>query len=121
MTGRLIVIFILLPLTAAYCGTLGETDFKKTGLTLYGGREGAGGVVALLKNSTGVKTGINTNGAGYTAFTQHKSGSRVFGASSRSQSVYTKKVAKGVFERDPAAADVSSFAASEWSAQPSSN
>ncbi|WP_136525072.1 hypothetical protein [Geomonas ferrireducens] len=114
MKGTILGLLIFFPISA-HCRTLGQSDFSKTGQTLYGGSPGSGAGVPLFKNSTGVKIGINTTAAGYAALMQHRNGSKAFGTSSGSQTIYTKKVVKGVPERDPVTADGSSFAASDWS------
>lgn len=100
MKGTVVALLIFFPFTAAHCGTLGQSDFSKTGGTLYGGRAGSGGSFPLFKNSNGVKICINTTAAGYAALMQHQNGSKAFGASSASQTVYAKKVVKGVSEKD---------------------
>jgi hypothetical protein len=117
MKKSIAVILMLFPFTAAYCGTMGNSDFNRTGLTLYGGREGSTADVALLKNSTGVKPSINTTNAGYAAIMQHQNGSRAFGIASDIQTVYAKTVAKGVYEKDPTTADGTFFTTGcAWSA-----
>ncbi len=109
MKKSIAVLLMLFPFTAAYCGTMGNSDFNSTGLTLYGGREGSAGEALLLKNSAGVKPGINSTAAGYAAIMQHKNGSRAFGMASDLQTVYAKAVTKGVYQKDPTAADGTFF------------
>ncbi|TSK08209.1 MAG: hypothetical protein FPO08_02535 [Geobacter sp.] len=118
MKKSIAVFLMLFPFTGAYCGTMGNSDFNKTGLTLYGGREGSTADVALLKNSTGVKPSINTTNAGYAAIMQHQSGSLAFGIASDIQTVYAKTVTKGVYEKDPSAADGTFFTTGcAWAAE----
>lgn len=71
-----------------------------TGLSVYGVKTGTASNTSPLigKTSTGVGVGIAvdaTAGAGYSVKTQHKNGTKAFGSSFDSTSIYTVDVTAG--------------------------
>jgi hypothetical protein len=95
------------------------TDNSTTGKTIYGASTSggaAGGGLLIGKNSTGVGTGMLTNANGYAMVTQHIKGSKIFGTSYDSTSLFAKLVTdKGTPELDvPNGTDTTDFTGSGW-------
>lgn len=93
-------------------------DSGKTGLTLYGAKSGTATASSSLigKTSTGIGLGMvldTTAGAGYALKTQHKNGTKVFGSTFDSTSIYSKDVQAGTVDTTTLTTDVSCF--SGWS------
>lgn len=65
----------------------------KTGLTVYGAKASASATSAQIgKTSTGVAVGLLASAAGYSVVTQHKNGTKIFGSSYDSTSIYSNAV-----------------------------
>lgn len=84
----------------AASGTTVSLSLSTTGLSLYGVKSGTASSTSPLiaKTSTGVGLGMavdGTSGAGYSVETQHKNGTKAFGSSFDSTSIYTKDVTAG--------------------------
>ena len=77
-----------------------------TGLSVYGAKSGVTmtvgdpGVILIGKTSTGVGVGLESEDAGYSVETQHKNGTKAFGSSFDSTSIYTKDVTAGTVDPD---------------------
>lgn len=85
-----------------------------TGLTLYGAKSGSAAATSPLigKTSTGIGLGMvldTTAGAGYALKTQHKSGTKVFGSTYDSTSIYSKDVTAGTADSTSITTNVSCF------------
>jgi hypothetical protein len=69
---------------------------SKNGLSVYGDKTTATTSTALIgKTSTGVSVGMKTSSAGYSVVTQHKSGTKAFGSSYDSTSIYSDSATVG--------------------------
>ncbi|WP_157039970.1 hypothetical protein [Pelobacter propionicus] len=93
----------LLVASSAFAGTsitmtsdLTSTS-SKSGLTVYGDKSTATAATAALigKTSTGVSVGLLTSSLGYAVVTQHKNGTKAFGSSYDSTSVFSSTVTEG--------------------------
>lgn len=89
-------------------------DSGKTGLTLYGSKTSTVSADSPLigKTSTGIGLGMildTTAGAGYALKTQHKNGTKVFGSTHDSTSIYSKDVTAGTADTTSLTTDVSCF------------
>jgi len=92
-------IFTLLTLllgvvSSAFGGVTGTlAPSTKAGLTVYGAKTGTAGTTSPMigKSSTGVGVGwfVNAGGTGYAVITQHKNGTKEFGSSYDSTSIYS--------------------------------
>ncbi len=96
-----------------------------TGLTVYGSKTAATALITdplIGKTSTGVGVGAKTASTGYAIVTQHKNGTKAFGSSMDSTSVYTIPVTvtsgANVATTSPSNADSTLFSASgtSWTA-----
>jgi len=90
-------------------------DLTQTGLSAYGGLA-APATTLIGKTSTGVALGWITSPTGYALVTQHKSGSRGFGTSWDSTSIYYLNASAAgvlVLTTAPSASDSSMF--TSWS------
>jgi hypothetical protein len=94
----------------------------KTGLSVYAAKTGvtaATGVNLIGKTSTGVGVGIKSTTVGYAVVTQHKNGTKAFGSSFDSTSIYSAPVSTvgTSFLVIPGTADSADFVASgsAWS------
>jgi len=86
----------------------------KTGLSLYGDDTTASSTTELIgKSSTGVGVGCflnGTEGDGYALLTQHKNGSKVYGTSYDSTSIYSEDATVGTVKLAvPTATDTTDF------------
>lgn len=69
---------------------------SKSGLTIYGDKTAATATTPLIaKTSTGVSVGMLTGAGGYSAVTQHKNGTKAFGSSFDSTSIYSTTATAG--------------------------
>ena len=100
----------------------GNLDFTDTGLTLQGGDTATGTTsVRIGKMSTGVSIAWFTSAGGYAIATQHKSGTKAYGTSYDSTSIFQTKA-----DVDPgtaaftggslSATDTTDFAGADWKA-----
>jgi hypothetical protein len=92
----------LLFVTSAFAdGTLALST-TTTGFSVYGAKSGVTmtvgdpGVILIGKTSTGVGVGLESADAGYSVITQHKNGTKAFGSSFDSTSIYSKDVTAGI-------------------------
>jgi len=112
----IMIAFLLCAANSAFAasGTVASAgmDLTQTGLSAYGGA--ASPATTLIgKTSTGVALGWITSANGYALVTQHKSGSRGFGTSWDSTSIYyLNATAAGVLVLSgaPTASNSSQFA-----------
>src|SRR5690349_8394570 len=100
--------------TSVFAGTsVSIGTFADAGKSLHGAKSGTADANSPLigKTSTGVGLGVLTSANGYASCTQHKNGTKVFGSSFDSTSIYVKDVATvGTKELDkPTATDSSDF------------
>lgn len=83
---------VLAASTSFAAGATGDIDFTNTGLALHGGADdtaAADSDSALIgKCSTGVSVAWNTTTEGYALMTQHKSGTKAYGTSYDSTSLF---------------------------------
>jgi hypothetical protein len=97
----IITVITLFASTSAYAAsgtsnTMVLTDKTTTGLTLYGDSTTASATTALIgKTSTGVGLGINTSAIGYALVTQHLNGTKAYGSSYDSTSIYAEDATVG--------------------------
>jgi hypothetical protein len=91
----------------------GTLDLTKTGLSAYG-QKGAGADILLGKTSTGVGLGWATSANGYSMVTQHKSGTRAFGTSYDTTSMFFVDKAVGTAAATPSASDSTAFGTGGW-------
>ena len=97
----IITIVLLFAASSAFAGvsiTMASTLTKAaTGKTVYGATTGTATTSDALigKTSTGVGVGMlcNTSGTGYSLVTQHMNGSKAYGSSYDSTSLFSKDVA----------------------------
>jgi hypothetical protein len=96
--------------------------FAATGLELHGASTGvtADKTTAMIgKASTGVAVGWRTSTIGYALITQHKSGTKAYGSSYDSTSLY-QTIASGepgvVIDASPSVIDTTDFVAAAWKA-----
>ena len=130
-------ILIMVVLSFAICSTAFATSSSpsatitmstaivvtNTGLSLYGGIAGftySAGVTPLIgKTSTGVAVGVSTSTTGYCLLTQHISGTKEFGSSFDSTSIYQVQLtgaAGAPFLAQPNAANSTDFSTTGWTA-----
>jgi hypothetical protein len=122
-------ILIMVAFSFAICSTVFAAGLSlpsplttgTTGLSLFGGPASyTAGVTPLIgKTSTGVAVGVLTAATGYAMVTQHLNGTKEFGTSFDSTSMYqaTLTGVPGVpLLVIPATADSTSFTATGWSA-----
>lgn len=107
--------------TSAFAGvSVPIGTFGDAGKTLHGVKSGTADANSPLigKTSTGVALGLLTTatGTGYSAVTQHKNGTKCYGSSFDSTSIYSKDVATvGTAELSvPTATDSSNFTGTGW-------
>jgi len=94
------------------------TDKTTTGKSLYGDPTSATASAALIgKTSTGVGLGVRTSTTGYALVTQHLNGTKVYGTSYDSTSMFAKTVTTvGSVELAlPTDINTTSFVATGWS------
>ena len=86
----IIVAFSLLAASQAFAdgAPSAALSLTSTGLSAYGGSSTSTCTTLIGKTSTGVGLGWNAGPQGYALTTQHKSGSRAFGTSFDSTSIY---------------------------------
>lgn len=98
-----IIVGSLLIATSAFAGTsitmssdLTATG-SKSGLSVYGDKTDATAATSALigKTSTGVSVGLLTGAGGYAVITQHKNGTKAFGSSFDSTSIFSSNVTTG--------------------------
>ncbi|MDD2271748.1 MAG: hypothetical protein PHP95_01065 [Desulfuromonadaceae bacterium] len=100
--------------SAFAAGTL-TLSVTTTGLSVYGAKSGVTitvgdpGVILIGKTSTGVGVGMSSADAGYSVETQHKNGTKAFGSSFDSTSIYTKDVTAGTADDTTLTTAVDSF------------
>ncbi len=83
------LLLIFVPNCFAAGSATGNLDFTKTGMTVEGGATATGTTsVAIGKTSTGVTVAWNTATGGYAIATQHKSGTKAYGTSYDSTSIF---------------------------------
>ncbi len=92
----IITVLALVVASSAFGATTQAIDLAtagKQGATLYGAKSGTATTASPLigKSSTGVGVGffLNATGTGYAILTQHKNGTKEFGSSYDSTSVYS--------------------------------
>jgi hypothetical protein len=90
----------LLTASSAFAADSLTLSLTTTGLNVWGAKTGTAvsGTGLIGKTSTGVGVGMAvdaTAGAGYSVETQHKNGSKCFGSSFDSTSIYVKDVTPG--------------------------
>lgn len=81
--------------SSAFAATSFPIDLTKAGKTLRGDKTSASGTTPLIgKTSTGVGLGYfgNATGTGYAIITQHKNGTKIFGSSFDSTSVFSAPI-----------------------------
>jgi len=91
-----ITALMLLASTAAFAGTtvkMDLTDKANTGLTLTGAENSTASYQLIGKTSTGVGLAMITDPQGYSLATQHMNGTKEFGSSYDSTSIYATDVA----------------------------
>lgn len=91
---------------------------SQSGLTVYGDKTDATAATASVigKTSTGVSVGLLTATNGYAVVTQHKSGTKAFGSSADSTSIYSSNVTVGTaLLAVPTATTSSDFTGTGWS------
>jgi hypothetical protein len=115
----LIAAFSLLAAGQSFAGTAATAlNITATGLSAYGGPNTGSTPTLIGKTSTGVGLGWNVGAGGYALATQHKSGSRAFGTSWDSTSIYYTEATPGVVPTiaasAPGASDSSAFQAAGW-------
>ena len=93
----LFVAFSLLVAGQAFAdgATSATLSLSSTGLSAFGGADGSHCTTLIGKTSTGVGFGWNVGAQGYALSTQHKSGTRAFGTSFDSTSIYYKDTTAG--------------------------
>jgi len=98
------VLFLLMFIGTSFAATsVTATDFTNTGLTLYASdgtpvatsAAGTAGLTAIGKTSSGVTLICFTSANGYSVGTQHKNGTKAFGSSFDSTSLYSLDVTAG--------------------------
>jgi hypothetical protein len=118
---RKIVLFISISLFTATsvfaAGSSLTLSLSTTGLSLYGAKSGTATNASPLigKTSTGVGVGIivdATAGSGYSLMTQHKNGTKVFGSSFDSTSIFSKEVTAGTADTTTLTTGASQFSGS---------
>ena len=95
--------------------TLGDTPLA--GLSLYGDKSETATTTSPLigKTSTGVGLGAFTSVTGYSVVTQHKNGTKAFGSSMDSTSIFTYVVSTpGTAVTGPDTADSALFLTTGW-------
>lgn len=94
-----IAVFVALSLMAAssaFAATTLDIDFAKAGQTLRGHKTTVAADSPLVgKLSTGVSLGFfgNADGTGYSLITQHRNGTKLYGSSFDSTSIYSADIA----------------------------
>lgn len=81
--------------SSVFAATTITIDFNNAGKTLHGDKTTSSATTARIgKLSTGVALGafVNATGTGYSILTQHKNGTKLFGSSYDSTSVYTATI-----------------------------
>ncbi|MEI6702160.1 MAG: hypothetical protein WCL71_01330 [Deltaproteobacteria bacterium] len=94
------------------------TASTKLGKSLYGDKTAAAATTALIgKTSTGVGVGVLTSAAGYAIVVQHLNGTKAFGTSFDSTSMFSIEATKGAAKLAvPTAVTTADFTATGWSA-----
>ena len=123
-----ILISLVLSLTmvsSSFAATSITIAWTNAGYCLHGDKTTASATTPLIgKTSSGVAVGafVVTSGAGYAIITQHKSGTKMFGSSFDSTSIYTAPidstkvgVAGGNVLSVPTTATSADFLGSSWS------
>jgi len=113
---------LLMAASSVYAaGTLTITTsgggFADTGKVLHGDDTTASDTTALIaKLSTGVALGMNTVPLGYALVTQHQSGTKAYGTSYDSTSIYASDEVKPgeIVLPEPTATDTTDFAGTDW-------
>jgi len=100
--------------SSAFAGASVTLSLSTTGLSLYGLKTGTADNSSPLiaKTSTGVGLGIivdATAGAGYSVETQHKNGTKAFGSSFDSTSIFAKEVTAGTVDTTTLTTGADSF------------
>ena len=93
----LFLAFSLLVASQAFADgtTSSNLSLSSTGLSAYGGADATHCTTLIGKTSTGVGLGWNVGPQGYALSTQHKSGTRAFGTSYDSTSIYYQETPAG--------------------------
>lgn len=93
------------------------TGSNKLGKSLYGDKTAATASTALIgKTSTGVGVGILTSSTGYAVVTQHQNGTKAFGTSYDSTSMFSIEATKGTAKLTvPTATSSADFTGAGWS------
>jgi hypothetical protein len=96
----------------------GDMAFTATGLELHGDATSADKTTAIIgKCSTGVGVGWVTEDGGYALITQHENGTKAYGSSYDSTSLYSSIATKGaVLEASPDDITTATFVDTGWSA-----
>ena len=115
----IVAVSLFLAPAAFAAGTTGTITLSltSTGLSLYGAKGTSADNTSPLigKTSTGVGVGVDTASAGYSIITQHKNGSKVYGSSFDSTSIYSNDVTAGTAYSTTLTTGSDSFAAgSGW-------
>jgi hypothetical protein len=96
----------------------GDMVFTATGLQLHGAAGTASNATAIIgKCSTGVGVGWVTEDDGYALITQHENGTKAYGSSYDSTSLYSIIAVKGtVKDAAPANITTATFVGTGWTA-----
>ena len=111
----ILIAFSLFAASSAFAsGTITiSTDLSVTGLSVWGAKTGAtavSGTNLIGKTSTGVGLGMFSTANGYAVVTQHKNGTKAYGSSFDSTSIYTTNVTTvGTAITGPTTADSTLF------------
>jgi opacity protein-like surface antigen len=121
----LLTALVMLYASSAFASASATTLTLANGMALAGnsvyGAKGAGTTAStssplIGKTSTGVGMGYSTAPAGYALATQHKNGTKAYGSSFDSTSIYSKDVVTvGTGEAITFTTGVDSFPTSSWS------
>lgn len=102
--------------SSVFAATIALDVENKTGLSVWGSKTTAAAGTGLIgKTSTGVGVGLESVKAGYGVITQHTSGTKVFGSTFDSTSIYSKDVTKvGTSETVTLTTGTDSFPSASW-------
>ena len=94
----ILTVFSLFAATSAFAATTLTLSLDSTGLSLWGAKTGGtavSGTNLIGKTSTGVGVGMFADATGYSVITQHKNGTKAFGSSMDSTSMFSTPVTPG--------------------------
>jgi len=103
----ILIAFSLFAVSSAFAGDSLTISLTTTGLSVYGAKTGTAATTSPLigKTSTGVGIGMKTASTGYSVVSQHKNGTKAFGSSFDSTSIYSIDVVAGTATTGPTTAD----------------